>query len=527
MKNITYKIIGILMAFVMVLPSCKDNFQEINTNPNGAPDALPSQLLAPALVSLVGTNMLRNRNFNNELMQVTVNQSDDEQAVFRYDFRRNNSDNTWNNWYIQLTNLKDIYKNADKMSANEAKTYKAVSLILQSWTYSLLTDTYGDVPYFESNMAKDSSIYEPKFDTQKAIYTDIFLKLEEANELLKTGAAITAASDPIYGGVAAAWRRFSNCLYLRLLLRVSGKAEVSADVIAKIKEMVDTNSGNYPRITNNSQSAILKWNGMGPYTSPFMLSVRAQDFRSPAIASFFIDPLRNWFSPLLNLGTYGINSTPRLGINPSAKTFTGVPSGFIPGQGIPTNAYFYSYDQLNGTLPVTSLQNDAMTGMIMNFSEVQFILAECAAKGFIAGSAENFWKTGILNYITLWLPNWPNATALNSPPNPAMTITSQPFLDYLTGGDILFGSTLPVQMQSIHQQKYYSLFMVDFQQWFEYRRTGYPVLPKGPGLRNNGMMPARMTYPVYVESANPTNYKAAIAAQGPDQINTQVWWQKP
>jgi hypothetical protein len=71
------------------------------------------------------------------------------------------------------------------------------------------------------------------------------------------------------------------------------------------------------------------------------------------------------------------------------------------------------------------------------------------------------------------------------------------------------------------------LFLTDLQQWFEYRRTGHPVLPQGPGLRNNGIMPARMTYPVYVQSTNPTNYKAAIASQGPDVISTEVWWQKP
>ena len=65
------------------------------------------------------------------------------------------------------------------------------------------------------------------------------------------------------------------------------------------------------------------------------------------------------------------------------------------------------------------------------------------------------------------------------------------------------------------------------QQWFEYRRTGHPALPKGAGLRNNGVMPARMTYPVYVQSTNPTNYQLAVQAQGPDAINTQVWWQKP
>ena len=82
------------------------------------------------------------------------------------------------------------------------------------------------------------------------------------------------------------------------------------------------------------------------------------------------------------------------------------------------------------------------------------------------------------------------------------------------------------KMEEIHLQKYYSLFLTDMQQWFEYRRTGHPNLPKGPGLRNGGVMPARMTYPVYVQSANPTNYKIAVESQGADLISTNVWWQK-
>jgi hypothetical protein len=82
-------------------------------------------------------------------------------------------------------------------------------------------------------------------------------------------------------------------------------------------------------------------------------------------------------------------------------------------------------------------------------------------------------------------------------------------------------------MEMIHLQKYYALFMTDLQQWFEYRRTGHPLLPKGPGLENGGIMPARLVYPVYVQAANPVNYKAAVAAQGPDEIFTNVWWQRP
>ena len=97
-----------------------------------------------------------------------------------------------------------------------------------------------------------------------------------------------------------------------------------------------------------------------------------------------------------------------------------------------------------------------------------------------------------------------------------------------TGNEIWSNAvTLEDKMELIHLQKYSALFCTDLQQWFEYRRTGHPVLPKGQGLSNGGKMPARLVYPVYVQAANPTNYKAAVAAQGPDDINTLVWWQRP
>ena len=79
----------------------------------------------------------------------------------------------------------------------------------------------------------------------------------------------------------------------------------------------------------------------------------------------------------------------------------------------------------------------------------------------------------------------------------------------------------------IHVQKYYAMFLVDLQQWFEYRRTGHPIIPKGPGLANGGKMPARLFYPQITQSTNPSEYKNAVATQGPDDINTLVWWQRP
>ncbi len=504
------------MLFGVMFSSCTKDFHDMNTDPNNLPKALPAQLLAPALVSTLTYNMLRNRNFNNELMQVTVNMTDAEGQVFRYDYRSTFSDYLYNGLYSELTNFKDIYKIAsDTNVADFNRSYMGISLICQSWIYSILTDTYGDIPYFQSNQGKDSLNFQPAFDPQKDIYLDIFKRLEEANTLLTFNTAISATSDPVYGGNVSGWRKFGNSLYLRLLLRISGKAEVAPLVTAKIKEIVDDKPSTYPIMANNTESAILRWTGVSPYTSPY-LAVREQDFRAPGIASFFIDNLVNWNDPRIDIPTYGTSGINRWGIAPYLGAFAGVPSGYAPGSNLDRKSYFYS------NTSAVSLQTEPLTGMMMNYAELKFILAEAALKGWISSNPETHYKEGVLNGITLWIPAWTTTI------NPA-TGTLNNVDAYLIAADKQFlpNHTFDDKMERIHLMKYYALFLVDLQQWFEYRRTGKPTLPKGAGLRNNGIMPARMTYPVYVQSTNRANYQAAIARQGPDVISTLVWWQKP
>jgi hypothetical protein len=78
MKLTINKIAGVIVLFSMTISSCTKDFTEINTDPNTTPYVLPKQLLAPALVNVMAYNMLRNRNFNNELMQVSVDMGDGE-----------------------------------------------------------------------------------------------------------------------------------------------------------------------------------------------------------------------------------------------------------------------------------------------------------------------------------------------------------------------------------------------------------------------------------------------------------------
>ncbi|MFD1629913.1 SusD/RagB family nutrient-binding outer membrane lipoprotein [Pseudopedobacter beijingensis] len=472
-----------LFTLLVMSNGCTKGFKDINKNPNTSESVTPDALLAPAIKAVVSANMNRSQRITNEFMQVTVNMGDSDSKLFRYEVRRSEADYLYNNWFLQLANFRDVYKGGE---GTLDKGYMGVALICQAWVFSMLTDAYGDVPYFEAAKGNEG-IFEPKFDRQEEIYRDIFMKLEEANSLLKTvnTGTIKATSDPIYGGSIAKWRKFGNSLYLRLLLRVSHKQELNTP--AKITEIVDTKSGDYPIIANNAESAILRWTGVAPYVSPFA-TWRPADWSTPKIASFFVDNLNDWGDPRVEKW-----------VTKSQGEYAGIPSGYPIGQA----------PEGRSAMPLT-LTSEPLLGNILNFSELQFILAEAAVRGWVTKNpAKTYYENGIINGITLWGYAAPTQT-------------------YLETGSLAWdeGFTPNQKIELILTQKYYSLYFTDMQSWFEYRRTGYPNLPKGLGLGNGGEMPARLNYPVYLQSTNSANYKLAIDAQGPDEISTKVWWQK-
>ena len=68
----------------------------------------------------------------------------------------------------------------------------------------------------------------PVFNTQEEIYQLMFEDLEEANAIYATNPVFLIPSmDGMYGGNMAAWRKFNNSLYLRLLCRISGRSEMN------------------------------------------------------------------------------------------------------------------------------------------------------------------------------------------------------------------------------------------------------------------------------------------------------------
>jgi len=485
MKNILFYIAVATMALGMT--SCKADFEEVNTNPNALPETRPELLLESAIYAVRNANQTREHRLVHEMMQyhVTITNSDE---IHRYIIRPSESDYMWNNWYLQLTNFKDAYEGAKKLSVLSASynSYMAMARIMEVWVTSMITDTYGNVPFSEANKGRSDDLYQPKFDDQKSIYDSLFVRLEEANTLLASNIAIPTElmpRDPLFGGDLAKWRKFGNSLYLRLLLRASDRPESNA--VQKIKDIVNTNPTNYPIMTSNAESAVLRFTTTAPFLSAFS-TYRAYDFNGEnGLTSFFIDTLVAWGDPRLTKWASTV----------AAGAYAGIPSGYTPGTQQDRQSFY-----------LAALQNEPLTGNILNYAELQFILAEAAAKGYITGSAKTYYDAGVTNAITFW--------GLTLPTN------------HLTKPGIAFSDAEPLaqKMVKIMTQKYYTLFFTDFQSWFEYRRTGLPNLPIGPGVQNNGKMPTRLVYPVSVQSLNRANYQAAVAAMGADDMLTRVWW---
>jgi hypothetical protein len=99
---------------------------------------------------------------------------------------------------------------------------------------------------------------------------------------------------------------------------------------------------------------------------------------------------------------------------------------------------------------------------------------------------------------------------------------------YLSQEGVIYNpeATIEAQLEKIMVQKYYALFFVDYQSWFEKRRTGYPVLPRGAGIPAENNFPFRVPYPTYLQSLNAENLAAATASMGGDNSDIKVWWDK-
>ncbi|MDG3581119.1 SusD/RagB family nutrient-binding outer membrane lipoprotein [Galbibacter pacificus] len=474
MKNIKY-IIFCLAAYIMA--GCTSDFEEVNTDPNLISEISPGTLINPIIYGLATHNADRSASITFDLMQVSLPFPSVSGGLHRYDVSQNIGNSSWYWYYRWLNNIDEMKEAA--ISAEDAN-YEAIALTLNAWVYANLTDLFGPVPMTEASQGEGGILY-PAFDSQESIYQTILDDLEKANAMYETDEDMIYAEDILFFNDVMKWKKFTNSLHMRLLLRISNKTETNA--FQKLTAMIN-NPSKYPVFESTDESAILQVTGVTPNVSPWG---RPQDFRlNVKVASFFLDNLNQFEDPRRPfIATLAHDE------NNEEIGYKGIPSAYSG----PESQFDYDASTFN----IEQVENP-MQIFLLTYAEVEFIKAEVAQRGFI-DNAETHYENGVKAAIE--------------------QIGAEVEDSIFDNPDVAYNGSL----EQIMLQKYYALYFTDYQQWFEYRRTGLPVLPTTDAMQNNAMMPSRFYYPSDVQINNQANYQEAVEMLGgPDDINTKVWW---
>lgn len=193
MKTI-YKIaFGMLCICGLLLGACTD-FEELNTDPSKSSSTDPNQQLSMIQLQTWGHwQMCQPYPFYLAAFAQYM-QGDWNTTNYGGQYRKNDAEmgNTWNLMYPAL--IKNIVDILDKTKDNEREVnIHSVARIYKVYLFSILTDMYGDCPYFEAGKGFITGNVKPAYDKQELIYKDFLKELGEAAD------ALTASGDKVTG----------------------------------------------------------------------------------------------------------------------------------------------------------------------------------------------------------------------------------------------------------------------------------------------------------------------------------------
>lgn len=473
------KSISKIMLFVLVVTmvSCTDDFEAINTNTN-EPETVSADLLLASATSDIPTLFARIGWFQGNLVaQLGAKNNFVDQDVYQW-----GTGTGWSDFYAILSGVEDIIK-ISKAEGTQNQSYEAVGLILKSLIYANLTDMYNAVPYTEAIQGAVNGEFTPAYDTQDIIYQGILADLETAVLLLENNVPLRGG-DLIFGGNLQAWTKFANTLRLRYLLRTSKQNDVSTAMQNIVQnELI---------FEGNEDNAVLQYQGNSNVDAWFLSTYRIGTFDEFSLSN----TAYNFMNPL---------NDPRLDIwydtHPNSGTFGPMPNGLSQD-----NARSYDSDNDVSRFDVALFweSSTAVQAPIMKYSELQFILAEARYRNIITiGDAATYYENGIRASLTYW------------------GVSAADTNTYLAQSSVQYNGSL----EQIMEQKRLANFMVGMETWFDFRRTGYPMITPGPDNVNGDLVPVRYLYPSSEQALNNANYEAAVSQIGGDNLNAKGWWE--
>lgn len=481
MKNI--KIFG-LVALLLCANSCKD-FEELQSDPNRAIQTHPSLILTNLEVSTfrvidVGAALASR-------MMVFTDGAADEQY---YNWQRSS--------FARYNNMRQASKMKEEAERLDLQNYLPLVSFFNSVQIIEITKMFGDVPYSQAVNAT-AGVYNPPYDRQEDIYLKVLDDLKEASNALDASKG-EITGDIIYNGDILKWKKLINSYSLRILMSLSNKENnTNIRVVDRFAEIVG-NPEQYPIFTSNDDNAALHFHDLVDNRYPYLNN---NNFKTAYyMEESFVDMLQSLQDP--RLFTFA-DQKPQ-------------------GEDLPSTD-FNAYGGLDGSAPLAENTNRLVNGegsrvderyysdpvnepsVLLGYAEVQFTLAEAAARGWITSSAAAHYENGIRASFEFY------------------DLGTSEQDDYLQQPDVMYDPGKGVEM--IIRQKYINFFLNGgWEAFYNHLRTGFPVFSvDGGGVLNNGQVPKRWMYPQQELQLNSENVEAAIQRQYPegDNINGVMW----
>ena len=526
MKRLAIIILGGL-ALLGTTTSCQKDFEEINTNPNRPQQALPTALFN-------GSTKLFLKNTRNyttsgmmfrSWMQYSAQDTYTKESRFLY--RDYAGDYLWRYPYQVAGGYKDIIDlNTDPKTKELMTTYGknenqiAAARIMMAYTFALLVETFGDVPYYSYGSPNPErfqalqlrEFISPVYATQKEIYTDLLKELKEAAAQIVSDSYVFKEGDYIFE-TPDKMRRFANSLRLRLAIRLKDVSDTELRTLAQ--QSIDELKAGTAVMQSEADTVELQFDSddtnPAPIYKEYFVSNRVDYSPSNSFVqllkgqrgNFGVDPrLQKYFAPK-GLTKYQARDG-RYTESDNLNDYIGMPYGLDESM-----ADFQFKSGVAVSFFSSRILQPNYAEVFMEYSEVCFLLSE-------ANGWDNTWyKKGVEASMKKW------------------GVADTKITNFL--------NTIPAANQeNVLTQKYIALYMNPNEAWAEYRRTGYPHtlikvneetdlnIPTEAGQTKYRFeslvadltdIPERLFYPVAYKVINEANYQEALKSM---QMTTDI-----
>lgn len=510
----------ILFSFTIIFTGCDKNFEQVNQNPVLATSLDPGYLFTNAQFG----SAILTLHYQSEIVQqintpyTGVLEGGNHNIVYDP-----NTNMTFNLLFTGSTSngvgpgpVKLLVDVINQTKANTARSnLYNMARIWKAYTFMILVDSYGDVPYSEAANGYLTGTNLPKYDDHKVIYDDLLKEVSEATKALDATKAIETG-DLFFKGQISQWKKLGNSLLLRLAMRYT---KVDA---AKAKQfvLVATDAAGGGLMTQPADNALIVFNST--FNHPNANSFQGTERANYYLGKPFVDFLKTTADPRLAFIAvkYAVPANPLATAgaeNTTPASQEGMPYGYnessianAPGFPGKTGAAF-NYSQVNRR---TVGKTDA-TEFFVTASQTQLLLAEAVVRGYITGNAATYYDNGVKAGMDQ-MRQFDASSVIGA--------TAQD--DFLKANP--YSATRALEL--INYQYWVTSFLNGPEAWANFRRSGFPSLPVNPYPAADdavkGGFIRRLVYPVRENSVNTANYKEAVARMGADNLATRVFWDK-